>query len=827
MSIVYQNDSDNSIIYYPPIDAGIVSLAQHALNGWVVWRPDGTHKVPIGGNNRMVNATAKDGALMTLTQARSMLQRFKTYGGLGLYMRAPMVGIDLDDVVTWHDGKPVYSDDAHVIMAMLPTYTELSPSGTGLHLYLRYYGDHAALPNTRHYMLPHGGKIAIYRGTNDGYLTVTGRAISNTYDILDVTNLDAVAIYTTPAMLTTTTPEPDTDTAPPVVSVAMAPYYAPAVVAQHPPQTTPPPEPATTPEPEPDTETAPPVAMVKYDATQRMAAWIAIAWPERVRVACEKMAATPDGMRHPERMATGTYLGISLRVIELLCDAVGVPHFDIPPPSSVTDIVTKLYDARPASGSDDEIRSEYDTIKSAVNKAYNGSVSIGNWSKTMPPSLKKILDEASIILPAPEPQPATTPEPQPATTPAVVAQHPPQTTPTAAIVPRAEMVIDFGDIITPHEAAVLAMIDDIRQHGMSNDKLFSTAGDIMAAKDNMPLPIIASTKDDAHLLSAGVCSLSAPSKIGKSTMALHLAYAVATGGDVFGSERYKARQGTAVYFDLENYTPLTGTRMAQMYDTPPLLYRHVSSEKWHTVLGIARRQQIDRWQVMQWYITRTLREWPDTRLIILDNVIQFQPKPARYETPRDVEERYLIWLAGVSMMHPDLCIMLIDHNTKMQSTDKADKDQQHDKQQGTFMKRALLTAGTISVNKAPSSVDVPAGALTVSTSPRAYAGLDIIVKLDATHGHHVLLDVKPLKMSVQQRQIYEAICGGTTNNKAISDALGINISTVNTQIDRMRAKALIYKTSHGTYLPSEKTHQHPPQTTPTQGNLDTHEVEPF
>lgn len=784
MSIVYQNDSDNNILYYPAIDDGIVSLAQYALNGWVVWRPDGTHKVPIGGNNHMVNATAKDGVLMTLTQARSMLQRFKTYGGLGLYMRAPMVGIDLDDVVTWHDGQPVYSDDAVAIMAMLPTYTELSPSGTGLHLYLRYNGDHAALPNTRHYMLPHGGKIAIYRGTNDGYLTVTGRAISTTYDILDVTDFDAVAIYTTPAMLTTTTPEPDP-------------------------------------------ETAPPVAMVKYDATQRMAAWIATAWPERVRIACEKMTATPDGMRHPERKAIGTYLGISLRVIELLCDAVGVPRFSIPAPSSVDDVVTKLYDARPPAGSDKEIRSEYNTIKSAVNKAYNGTVGMGDWSKTMPPSLKKILDDASIILPAPEPQPATTSKPQPATTPAVVAQHPPQTTPTPAIVPRAEMVIDFGDIITPHEAAVLAMIDDIRQHGMSNDKLFSTAGDIMAAKDNMPLPIIASTKDDAHLLSAGVCSLSAPSKIGKSTMALHLAYAVATGGDVFGSERYKARQGTAVYFDLENYTPLTGTRMAQMYDTPPLLYRHVSSEKWHTVLGIARRQQIDRWQVMQWYITRTLREWPDTRLIILDNVIQFQPKPARYETPRDVEERYLIWLAGVSMMHPDLCIMLIDHNTKMQSTDKADKDQQHDKQQGTFMKRALLTAGTISVNKAPSSVDVPAGALTVSTSPRAYAGLDIIVKLDATHGHHVLLDVKPLKMSVQQRQIYEAICGGTTNNKAISDALGINISTVNTQIDRMRAKALIYKTSHGTYLPSEKTHQHPPQTTPTQGNLDTHEVEPF
>jgi DNA-binding CsgD family transcriptional regulator len=812
MSIVYQNDSDNSIVYYPPIDAGIASLAQHAPNGWVVWQQVGKNKVPYGGNNHKVTTTAKDGALMTYAQAASMAQRFSRFGGLGLYMRAPVVGIDLDDVVTWHDGQPVYSHDANVIMAMLPTYTELSPSGTGLHLYLRYDGDHTALPNTRHYMLPHGGKIAIYRGTNDGYLTVTGRSIFNIYDILDVPNLDAVAIYTTPAVLTTTTPEPDIERA----SVAMVTYS---------PKTTPPPEPAT--------NDAPTPAMVKYDAVPRMTAWVAEVWPERVRIACDKMAATPDGMRHPERMAIGTYLGISLRVIELLCDTVGVPRFNIPAPSSVDDVVTKLYDARPPAGSDDEIRSEYDTIKSAVNKAYDGTVGIGDWSKKTPPSLQKILDDASIILPASKPQPATTPAPmatttpEPATPPAMVAQHPPQTTPTPAPVARAEMVIDFGDIVTPHDAAINALTDDIRQRGVSVDMLFSTAADVMATADNMPLPIIASTKDTAHLLMPGVCSLSAPSKIGKSTMALHLAYAVATGGNVFGSERYKARQGTAVYFDLENYTPLTGTRMAQMYDTPPPLYRHVSSEKWHTVLGIATRQRVDRWQVMQWYVTRTLREWPDTRLLILDNVIQFQPKPARYETPRDVEERYLLWLAGVSVMHPDLCIMLIDHNTKMQSTDKADKDHQHDKQQGTFIKRALLTAGTISISKAPSSVDVPAGALTVSTSPRACASLDIIVKLDATHGHHVLLDVKPLQMSKQQRQIYETICSGTTNNKAISEALGLNISVVNTQIERMRAKALIYKTSHGTYLPSEKTHQHPPQTTPTQGNIDTYEVEPF
>jgi len=700
MNIVHQHNN----IIHPSIDTGMVSLAQHAPNGWVVWQHVGSRKVPHGYNRKKVNKAAKDDALMTYAQAHSTLRRFSDrFDGVGLYMRAPVLGIDLDDVVTWHDGEPVYRHDAITIMTLLDTYTELSPSGTGVHCYVRYDGDHTTLPNTRHYLLPKGGKIAFYRGTNDGYLTITGRSILPTTDVRTIdadTLANIIRWYITDAS-PADAPEPPT-------APASEPDHPPAMVAQHPPQTTPPSEPATNDAPpsEPATNDAPPSepatapAMVKYDAVPRMTAWITKAWPERVRIARDKMAATPDGMRHPNRKAIGTYLGISLRVIELLCDAVGVPRFNIPAPSSIDDVVQTIYDARPPQGSDNEIESEYNTIVSAVNKAYNGTVHVSNWSKRIPPSLQKILDDASIILPASTPRPAdapasmTTTTPEPATNdappsepdhpPAMVAQHPPQTTPTPAPVARAEMVIDFTDIITPHDAAINALTDDIRQHGVSIDMLFSTAADVMATADSMPLPIIASTKDTAHLLMPGVCSLSAPSKIGKSTMALHLAYAVATGGNVFGSERYNARQGTAVYFDLENYTPLTGTRMAQMYDTPPPLYRHVSSERWHTVLGIARKQHVDRWQVMQWYITRTLRTWPDTRLIILDNVIQFQPKPARYETPRDVEERYLLWLAGVSMMHPELCIMLIDHNTKMQSTDKADKDLLHDKQQGTL-----------------------------------------------------------------------------------------------------------------------------------------------
>lgn len=104
---------------------------------------------------------------------------------------------------------------------------------------------------------------------------------------------------------------------------------------------------------------------------------------------------------------------------------------------------------------------------------------------------------------------------------------------------------------------------------------------------------------------------------------------------------------------------------------------------------------------MQWLISDALRKWPDARLLILDNVLQFQPRRQQHETPEDLEERYMMWLAGVAETYKGLCIMLVDHNTKAQATDYKNESIMTSKAQGTFRKQALLSGGVLSVYNAP------------------------------------------------------------------------------------------------------------------------------
>jgi hypothetical protein len=785
--------------------SGADDIAAIIKDVWVVWEwgkdSESHRKIPVKRDGKYVRTEDKNKPLMTIAEARAMLRKGK-YGGLGVYMRAPIFGIDFDDVVTRDGDRYIICDDVLAIMNAYPTYTELSPSGDGLHMYFIYHGDHEALPSSHHVLLPSGtGKIAVYRASDDirDYLTVTCRAVT-TAPLRTIT-ADEVAYFNAYA-----NHRPDATTPPEAPQTALA--------DDTPPQTTPS---ATT----PATATTKPATATTNTAATRLVAYMATAWPAVVKEACDKMANAPTGTCHPTRRRLGMTLGAQLRALELMYDHVGAAPVDIPDPQSIDDIISALYDAREPDGAEKTKTRQHATIVSAVKKGYDKTTTFDAWQKSLAPALKDILDAVTT-------PPVATKKPQTA----LADDTPPQTTPSATKPATATKkpqtatkpnddddeppLVNFADIITPHKATISAMKDAIRQHGITPDMLYATAADIMATASQMPPPIIASRFDDAHLLMPGVCSLSAPSKSGKSTLALHLAYAVATGGNVFGSTRYQAQRGHTVYFDLENFAPVTGSRMEKMFTTPPPNHHHIDSGRWNTLLGVGAEQHVDRWGVMQWYITDALRRWPHTRLMILDNVIQFQPKTQRYETPRDAEERYLRWLVGVGDMYPNLCIMILDHNTKMQSTDKTDKDMLHDKQQGTFIKRALLSGGTLSMSKVQPSEDVPDGALWLTTSPRATAPLELVVKLDDTHGHHVLLDVKPLQLSAQQRRIYNTIQSGFNNPQSISDETKIPVDTVKKQLDRMIAKTPnpIYRKTHGVYEVSKPTDRYtPPQTT--------------
>ena len=97
------------------------------MANWVCHR----NKIPISpitGENAKSNDSTTWG---TYEQASAMLERDKSLTGLGfMFSNSPYVGIDIDHCVT--DGR--LSDFAKEMINTFQSYTEYSPSGTGIHI---------------------------------------------------------------------------------------------------------------------------------------------------------------------------------------------------------------------------------------------------------------------------------------------------------------------------------------------------------------------------------------------------------------------------------------------------------------------------------------------------------------------------------------------------------------------------------------------------------------------------------------------------------------------------------------------------------------------
>lgn len=134
---------------------------------WICWRADRKEngrmdKLPLDRYNpqRKVNSLSNceswDAVFRKVSADASL--------GLGFYPDSPMtglVGIDLDHVF---DG-PKVKLEALQIVDMLNSYTEFSPSGTGLHIWIRSEFS----PEN------HNGKVLEIKSQGNSYLTVTGR----------------------------------------------------------------------------------------------------------------------------------------------------------------------------------------------------------------------------------------------------------------------------------------------------------------------------------------------------------------------------------------------------------------------------------------------------------------------------------------------------------------------------------------------------------------------------------------------------------------------------------------------------------------------------
>src|SRR5262249_52560801 len=146
--------------------------ALKALPHWVCWRafPNGERieKIPVcaaTGDN--ASSTAPD----TWTDYSTAAMKAMTSDGLGLgfvfAQTAGIVGVDLDKCRDPNTG--VVAPWAMDIVTALNSYTEVSPSGTGLHLFVR-----GELPPGRRKK----GKIEVYQHAR--FFTVTGRHLDTT-----------------------------------------------------------------------------------------------------------------------------------------------------------------------------------------------------------------------------------------------------------------------------------------------------------------------------------------------------------------------------------------------------------------------------------------------------------------------------------------------------------------------------------------------------------------------------------------------------------------------------------------------------------------------
>ena len=143
---------------------------------WVLWRyetRDGKRtKVPYQANGRRASST--DSSTWVSSGAACAALASGTFSGIGFVFSGTdgVVGVDLDHVIDPDTGE--IDERACDIIAELDSYTEFSPSGTGVHIYGR-----ATLPAG---MRRKAGGIECY--DSGRYFTVTGRQFPGTFDTI-------------------------------------------------------------------------------------------------------------------------------------------------------------------------------------------------------------------------------------------------------------------------------------------------------------------------------------------------------------------------------------------------------------------------------------------------------------------------------------------------------------------------------------------------------------------------------------------------------------------------------------------------------------------
>ena len=156
-------------------DFGAVPGELKARRQWIAWsyeqRADGEWtKVPYQASERDKKARTDDLATWAaFSEAREALAG-GGFDGIGFVFcdADPFTGVDLDKCRDPETGE--VAPWAREVLAAIPGYREVSPSGSGVHVITR-----GSVPRSMARIVPGGGKIEVY--SRRRYFTVTGVAL--------------------------------------------------------------------------------------------------------------------------------------------------------------------------------------------------------------------------------------------------------------------------------------------------------------------------------------------------------------------------------------------------------------------------------------------------------------------------------------------------------------------------------------------------------------------------------------------------------------------------------------------------------------------------
>jgi putative DNA primase/helicase len=181
----------------PPLGALPTELVN--LPHWLGWRAQvragKRTKVPISPRTGRLASSTDPATWTTFDVAASFAEQSHCDGVGFVFTHSPYVGIDLDHCIDPRSGE--LEAWAMAIVERFASYTEISPSGTGLHIIVK-----GELPEGRKKKHVDGGhpNAAIEVYDTGRYFTITGRHLGGIpFDIVEASDLAAWHAETFPA----------------------------------------------------------------------------------------------------------------------------------------------------------------------------------------------------------------------------------------------------------------------------------------------------------------------------------------------------------------------------------------------------------------------------------------------------------------------------------------------------------------------------------------------------------------------------------------------------------------------------------------------------